>query len=219
MDAHVEGAAPGLGLPALDGGKAPRLTNQRLFESLGSLWHGKADLARYEILHRFGGVYIDADAECIRPLDEVLLDCEAFACFENEQVRPGIIANGFMGAVAGSRVTGALIDVIGRHVAIADRPPWQATGPVLLTGVAAGLESSALTVYPSHYFLPTHYSGATYRGGGPIYAVHHWSTTEAEELARLAARPALRLRRWLERTTRTWTRGLATKRVRGDPRL
>jgi mannosyltransferase OCH1-like enzyme len=46
----------------------PQLANQRLFETLGSLWHGKADLARYEILHRYGGVYIDADAECVRPL-------------------------------------------------------------------------------------------------------------------------------------------------------
>lgn len=29
----------------------------------------KADIARYEILYRFGGVYIDIDFECLRPLD------------------------------------------------------------------------------------------------------------------------------------------------------
>ena len=29
----------------------------------------KSDIARYEIIYRYGGVYIDTDFECLRPLD------------------------------------------------------------------------------------------------------------------------------------------------------
>jgi len=35
-------------------------------------WEGVADLMRYEILHEHGGVYVDADSVCIRPLDDWL---------------------------------------------------------------------------------------------------------------------------------------------------
>lgn len=39
-----------------------------------SNWGEKSDIARYEILHRFGGVYVDTDYVCVRsvaPLHEV----------------------------------------------------------------------------------------------------------------------------------------------------
>jgi mannosyltransferase OCH1-like enzyme len=32
----------------------------------------RVDVARLEILHRHGGIYVDADAECLRPLDLLL---------------------------------------------------------------------------------------------------------------------------------------------------
>jgi mannosyltransferase OCH1-like enzyme len=182
----------------------PVLTNNRLFESLGSLWHGKADVARYEILHRFGGVYIDADSECVRPLDERLLACEAFACFENESLRPGVIANGFMGAVPGSRLTRALIEAMSRESLGANLPPWRVTGPTLLTAVASSLEATALTIYPSYLFLPTHYTGEQYRGDGPVYAIHHWSTTEREARARTRVKSLPR--RALRRAFEAWTK-------------
>ena len=33
----------------------------------------KSDIARYEILNRFGGVYVDTDFECLKPLDPKFL--------------------------------------------------------------------------------------------------------------------------------------------------
>ena len=32
----------------------------------------RADVLRYEILRRHGGVYVDVDVECLRPLDDLL---------------------------------------------------------------------------------------------------------------------------------------------------
>ena len=44
----------------------------------------KADLFRWEILNRFGGVYCDVDMECVRPLDLVLnTGCKFFAGFSH----------------------------------------------------------------------------------------------------------------------------------------
>jgi len=44
------------------------------------IFDGAADVARVEILHRFGGIYVDADAEAVRPLDGAdWLDARFFA--------------------------------------------------------------------------------------------------------------------------------------------
>lgn len=56
--------------------------------------NGVADMMRQEILYSEGGIVIDADSLCMQPLDEALLDCEAFACWESDMVRPGLIAAG-----------------------------------------------------------------------------------------------------------------------------
>ncbi len=45
-------------------------------------WGEKADLWRYEILHQEGGVYIDHDAECLRPFHGLHTGYDFYACLE-----------------------------------------------------------------------------------------------------------------------------------------
>jgi mannosyltransferase OCH1-like enzyme len=45
--------------------------------------NGVADMMRWEILYNQGGLVFDADSICVRKLDDELLDCEAFACWES----------------------------------------------------------------------------------------------------------------------------------------
>ena len=66
--------------------------------------NGVADMMRWEILYEEGGFLVDADSVCTRPLDDWLLEQEAFACWENELVRPGLIAAGYVGHGAGEPV-------------------------------------------------------------------------------------------------------------------
>ena len=54
----------------------------------------KADIARYEIVQRFGGVYLDTDMECLRPLDGLVDRCEFFAARQYD----GYVAIGIFGA-------------------------------------------------------------------------------------------------------------------------
>lgn len=136
---------------------------------------GKADIMRYEILERFGGIFIDADSECIKPLDDELLQHDNFACYENELARPRLIANGYLGAVKGSELMRILIEGL-RNRDVRALRAWLTTGPVYLTQVNM-LYPELLHIFPSHYFIPKHYSGVEYAGDGPIYAKQYWGST------------------------------------------
>jgi hypothetical protein len=57
----------------------------------------RADILRLEILYRYGGVYLDTDLECMRPLEDVLRDEE----FVGVCVKPGRITNTFIASVPG----------------------------------------------------------------------------------------------------------------------
>lgn len=54
----------------------------------------RADILRLEILYRQGGVYVDTDLECLRPLDDVVADEElVIACLKPWQVTNTLIAS------------------------------------------------------------------------------------------------------------------------------
>lgn len=58
----------------------------------------RADIARLEILHRHGGVYVDTDAECLKPLDP-LLDRSGWV--PRTPNAPDLVTNAVMGFEAG----------------------------------------------------------------------------------------------------------------------
>jgi hypothetical protein len=146
--------------------------NQAKIDALDE-WNGRCDVMRFEILHREGGIIVDADSECVQPLDESFLQHGAWAVWENEQVRPGLIAPGAMGAEPGHPVMRACMDAI-RDTPLAGRA-WQSVGPGLLTRVAQGRDD--LFVYSARTFIPEHFTGAAAPGTDPIYARQHWGST------------------------------------------
>lgn len=139
--------------------------------------NGVADLMRWEILYNEGGFVVDADSSCIRSLDDWLLDNEAFACWENEVVRPGLIAAGYVAASAGNAFFGQIInDIVAEPSVIQDRA-WKTVGPMRLTQAHRRYGYAGLTILPSHFFIPEHFSGQRYTGGGMVYARQHWGST------------------------------------------
>jgi mannosyltransferase OCH1-like enzyme len=137
-------------------------------------WNGKADMMRYEILEREGGVLVDADSECIRPLDDSFLEHEAFVCYEHETKRPGLIAAGYVGAEKGSPFMRACIDAVKVRFQ-RDTAAWETVGPKLVTEVAKRFPS--IRVYPARAFIPVHHTGAEAPGDHPIYAKQYWGST------------------------------------------
>ena len=61
--------------------------------------NGKCDIMRWEILYKYGGVFIDADSICLLPLDNYFMDKQAFATYENEKKRKNLVATGTMGFI------------------------------------------------------------------------------------------------------------------------
>lgn len=150
---------------------------RHIAEMSGREYNGVADMMRWEILHEHGGIVFDADSICARPLDEALLDCEAFACWENEIARPGLIAAGYFGCTAGNSFVKQIIDDISASPSVIGDMAWKTVGPQRLTDCYRKFGYTRLRIYPSHYFIPRHFTGVTYEGSDPVYAHQLWGST------------------------------------------
>lgn len=136
---------------------------------------GAADVMRYEILYEHGGIYIDADTHCLKPLEDWLLNCEAFACWEQEIIRNNLIANTVMGSVPGAEALKMCMEEVATKDCTEKKLAWMITGPMLVTDVFFKRQAN-LTVYPSHFFMPTHHTGFKTNVTGHNFADHLWGS-------------------------------------------
>lgn len=137
----------------------------------------RSDVARYEILNKHGGVYIDFDTEPLKPIDP-LIGVGAFATWEEEGK---YITNAVMGAEQGHPFMKLLIDSLPASARrYKGKPATYVSGPRLLSRLYFDFAPD-LTVYPKEYFLPYLYSDISKdsrpeRGSYPnSYGVHHWN--------------------------------------------
>lgn len=138
---------------------------------------GAADIMRYEILFTHGGFAVDADSVCIRPLEEWLFDSQVCASMENEIARPGLIANGYLASEPHSALIAELVMRLKKKKTVTDNLPWIVTGPKFLTDTVRELEYANISCWPSHYFIPEHFTGQKYLGQGHRFARQLWGTT------------------------------------------
>jgi mannosyltransferase OCH1-like enzyme len=157
----------------------PWINRAHIAEMSRSQWCGVADLMRWEILYMHGGFAVDADAICVKPLPDWLLDHEIFACWENEVARPGLIANGYVGSHPQNPLVGQIILDIHAEKTVIDRLAWVSTGPLRLTETWRNNKYRNLSILPSHYFIPQHYEGSEYQGSGHVFAKQFWGSTGA----------------------------------------
>ena len=143
---------------------------------------GKVNIMRYEILRHFGGIFIDADSLCLRPLDDGdFIEQEAFSCYINEKLHLRV-ANGYMGF---SKNYPLLTELIDRISLIPDSDydskknnSWQITGPEFLRKVIEETGDN-IHLYPSVTFCPVHHSGEIADNWieSEIYALQYWNST------------------------------------------
>jgi len=71
------------------------------------IYGAKSDIARYEILYRIGGLYIDTDFECLKPFDIFNHCCDFYSgvAFDENVV----LFIGLIGAAPGHPVLGTCI--------------------------------------------------------------------------------------------------------------
>jgi hypothetical protein len=143
-------------------------------------WNGKADMMRWEILYHYGGYFADADSICIEPFDEYFEQTTAFATFENEILRAGLVATGTMGFIPNHPLCRDIIDWMVSPDAVEileTHRAWGSVGPHRLTEFLNTGNYKDFTVFPSHCFLPIHFSGDYYDGHKKVYAYQLWGNT------------------------------------------
>jgi inositol phosphorylceramide mannosyltransferase catalytic subunit len=157
------------------GGDLPPLRNQDLYDRADELCPGfegqlRSDVVRYELLHRFGGVWVDVDFECLKPLDELLQGVDCFAAWE---IQGRVANNAILGCRAGHPFMAKLIENLPASVLSGDSTrPSKISGPWYLT---AQLEPD-VTLFDQRLFYPyactqLGRAGETFPAA---YAVHHW---------------------------------------------
>ena len=152
---------------------------QRKIDEHNAIW-GKADLYRYLILQKYGGIFVDADMVCIEPFDDFLLN-EPFFCWENEMSRPNLCATSLQAYPPNHIIPETAIQyVLDHNVSDNKIPSWQQVGPGLLTKVYWELipDKSVVSVKPSYLALPDHHTGSKYKGHGKVYMTHEWGSTK-----------------------------------------
>lgn len=153
---------------------------QRKIDNHSAIW-GKADMYRYLILEKYGGIFVDADMVCIEPFDDFLLN-KAFFCWENEIARPNLCATSLQGYPPHHIIPKTAIDWImnnNTNIEEVNIPSWRIVGPGLLTHIYHNLltDKSVVNVMPSYLGLPDHHTGTKYKGHGKVYMTHEWGST------------------------------------------
>ncbi len=154
------------------------LQNQDLYDKATN-WAVKSDILRYELLSKFGGLYVDTDFECLMPLDDLMHRYTAFAGISNEPCFA--INNALIAAAPGHKILKQCI----ANLRMPKSNRWQdvskGCGPMhftrsFMTELETGY-NSALAM-PERYFYPKPLHGeGSKRDILSAYAVHHWDAS------------------------------------------
>jgi inositol phosphorylceramide mannosyltransferase catalytic subunit len=140
----------------------------------------EANIYRYELLLQEGGVYIDTDFECLRPIGPLIEDMNAFVAYQlDEPSAEGAINNALFGSVPGSFL---LEDVVAHIPDVFDEKHPFNCGPPYFTKVIQ--RHPEVRLFPRWYFYPYlwHELGRKGEAFKDAYAVHHWSSLTKPEV-------------------------------------
>ena len=144
----------------------------------------RSDVARYELLYRFGGVYVDCDFEARRRIDPLVVgDALLFAAWETDDVW---VNNAILAAPPGSAVLAAVVAGLEANVARHphERPNVQ-TGPQYLTPIVRE-HAGQVELWPSAWFYPYRWDELDRDGEDfpEAWAVHHWENARRRRARR-----------------------------------
>jgi mannosyltransferase OCH1-like enzyme len=153
----------------------------------------RADILRLEVLWRDGGVHVDTDFECCRPIEPLIENAEFFIGVR----KPGRLNGALMGSVPNHPLLKRCLaeiepqDSYGRYAK-------EATGPQFLDRLL--LDQPGVVFVPPEHFYPRNPEQLDH-----AYAIHHKARTwkDADSMRRLLAKAEQRLLEEQE-AARTW---------------
>lgn len=141
------------------------------------VYYGASDIARLEILHQFGGLYIDADTERLKDLPNKWFDYSFFAVEAYPDPRWEYrITNGVLGSEKNSPIIKKYIDKIA--VAKKIEPCWNTIGGTLLTEVIKDFKNDkSILLLDPYLFYPSSSKGIISPNANEAVAKHYWGST------------------------------------------
>lgn len=143
----------------------------------------KSDIMRYEILYEYGGVYVDFDFECLRPLDILHHTCDFYTGIQpldSDYIQLGVA---IIGARPGHPIIKHCIDTV-KDDWNNEKGPMARTGAIHFTRsflTQAGKDNSIDIPFPAMFFYPlgSKEYGDDYTAwlAAGAFAIHHWAKT------------------------------------------
>ncbi|CAF1100679.1 unnamed protein product [Didymodactylos carnosus] len=151
------------------------LYNQKRFDQT-NLLKQKSDIARYEIIFQYGGVYLDVDFEPLKTIEPLLHGIKAFVAWESKE----FVCNGVFGGIPGHEfIKDLVLDLDSNWMTFVNGTVNQQTGPHYMT---KHLKKTKLTMesgfqaFPTHIFFPYPWYQDDPGFYNPLsFAVHHFS--------------------------------------------
>jgi mannosyltransferase OCH1-like enzyme len=168
----------------------------------------RADILRLELLYQYGGVYLDADLECVKPIDGLLDGIDFFGMY----IKPGRVTNTVIGSVPGHPILDQALSEITPQEPGA-RFDKTKSGPVFLDGVVK--QFPPITMFPRATFYPI-----TPEEHREAYAIHHCARTwkSLEEWKTEALRAEVRFKKAVEELEKERRAHLETKQALAESR-
>ena len=149
----------------------------------------RVDAARYFLMHRCGGLYVDLDFESLRPIDSLLANRQlVFGCEPQEHVKLNKPrARGFHSIVCNAFIASApehpFWEYVFEQMTLSRlRPdPLDATGPFFMTrAIFSYPRKHTITLLPSELLYPigipeTRNGDTTRDWREQAFAIHHWA--------------------------------------------
>lgn len=139
-------------------------------------WAFVVDFARFDILNNEGGIFLDADVECLKPFPDEMLELNAFSGFENgKQIAPGLA----FGSVPGHPVLKSIMEEYYKR----ENLDTSETICDIVTGllVRNGLQINDtlqticdVTIYPSNYFCCFDHETQSFDIQPHTVSIHHY---------------------------------------------
>ena len=154
------------------------MRNRNLYDSTNNIGF-KSDIARYEILYKYGGIYIDTDFECIREIPNNLRYFDFVACLGFDYT-PTIL-NGFLMSSKRSFIIKKIISEL--KLPNIDKEPMSiinSSGPKKLTNIYFKYHDNTSIILPSNYcypypsFLINSSISKQSEVSSVSFAIHHW---------------------------------------------
>ncbi len=162
------------------------LYNRHLYD-ISNNYGERSDILRYEILYHHGGVYLDIDFECVKPLD-ALHHCYDFYTGILPLECRSILTNGIIGCAPCHPIIRYCIASLSKNEN--QQNIIEKTGPQHLESsfwkVASSYHHSKIIALPTSYFFPLKLSDTLNKSHGKEYvvhlkpetlAIHYWTRT------------------------------------------